>query len=169
MSQVLSKSLLLKIEDSIELTQDLISRVPPERLGWAPPYPNSWTIEVLLYHLVESVSGFCAVLAAVYPNELSDFADLRESWRSGQDPRVETSNRISLLQSHVQHGFSLLDDSALADVVPTVFLKQGETVLSLMLHNLEHLLNHKHQLFLLLKLLGVPMSSADLYRFRADH
>ncbi len=40
--------------------------------------------------------------------------------------------------------------------------------MTLLLGNLEHLLNHKYQLFFYLKLLGVPVNSSDLYRFRGD-
>jgi len=47
-----------------------------------------------------------------------------------------------------------------------VFVAEGETVLTLLLGNLEHLINHKHQLFLYLKLAGVSASTPDLYQFR---
>jgi hypothetical protein len=39
-------------------------------------------------------------------------------------------------------------------------------VATLLLGNLEHLINHKHQLFLYLKLMGVPVGTPDLYQFR---
>ena len=60
----------------------------------------------------------------------------------------------------------LLQDADLSRQVPTVFVKQGESLLTLLLGNLEHLVNHKHQLFTYLKLLGVGVTSQDLYRFR---
>jgi len=37
-----------------------------------------------------------------------------------------------------------------------------------MLGNLEHLINHKHQLFTYLKLMGESVGSRDLYRFRGE-
>ena len=49
---------------------------------------------------------------------------------------------------------------------PTVFVRTGETVLTLLLGNLEHLINHKHQLFIYLKLMGAPVETRDLYCFR---
>jgi hypothetical protein len=49
-----------------------------------------------------------------------------------------------------------------------VFVEDGETVLTLLLGNLEHLINHKHQLFTFLKQMGIDVSTRDLYRFRAD-
>jgi hypothetical protein len=50
--------------------------------------------------------------------------------------------------------------------VPTIFKGEGESVLTLLLCNLEHLINHKHRLFTYLKLLNVDVSSRDLYCFR---
>jgi hypothetical protein len=43
---------------------------------------------------------------------------------------------------------------------------EGEPLLTLLLGNLEHLINHKHQLFWYLKLLGVSVRTPDLYRLR---
>ena len=48
----------------------------------------------------------------------------------------------------------------------TVFVPEGETLMTLLLGNLEHLLNHKYQVFLYLKLAGVAVGSRDVYRFR---
>jgi hypothetical protein len=39
----------------------------------------------------------------------------------------------------------------------------GQTLLTLLLGNLEHLINHKHQLFELLKRSGLKVDTADLY------
>jgi hypothetical protein len=47
-----------------------------------------------------------------------------------------------------------------------VFVAEGESVLTLLLGNLEHLINHKHQLFMYLKLAGVKVGTPDLDQFR---
>jgi hypothetical protein len=39
---------------------------------------------------------------------------------------------------------------------------------TLLLGNLEHLINHKHQLFMYVKLMGVAAGTRDLYRFRGE-
>ena len=74
--------------------------------------------------------------------------------------------RIDIYSAHIEEGFALLTDDDLARRVPTVFVAQGESVLTLLLGNLEHLINHKHQLFNYLKQMGVPVATPDLYRFR---
>ncbi len=63
---------------------------------------------------------------------------------------------------------ALLEDASLNKTVATVFVERGETVLTLFLGNLEHLINHKHQLFTYLKQMGVEVTTRDLYRFRGE-
>ena len=51
-------------------------------------------------------------------------------------------------------------------MLKTVFTT--ESVLTLLLGNLEHLVNHKYQLFVYLKLLGVPVATGDIYCWRGS-
>jgi uncharacterized damage-inducible protein DinB len=143
-----------KIGEQIERTRHLISLVPAEQVDWRPR-PGDWTTRELIGHLLDCTSGFCAVLAAAEPVRLAHFAKLRE-----MPPAME------LYRAHIEEGFALLTDADLARRVPTVFVAQGESILTLLLGNLEHLINHKHQLFTYLKQMGVPVATADLYRFR---
>jgi len=120
------------------------------------PSPGAWSTRELVGHLLDCISGFCAVLSAAEPERLAHFAKLR------QMPAT-----IEIYRSHIEEGFALLTDADLARRVPTVFVAQGEPVLTLFLGNLEHLINHKHQLFTYLKQMGMPVATPDLYRFRA--
>jgi len=61
-------------------------------------------------------------------------------------------------------GFVVLTDAHLARRVPTVFVAEGEAVMTVLLGNLEHFINHKYQLFFYLKLLGVGVTTSDLYK-----
>jgi uncharacterized damage-inducible protein DinB len=150
----LTAALLDKIGEQIERTGHLIGMVPAERLDWRPQ-PGDWTTGELIGHLLDCISGFCAVLVAAEPVRLAHFVKLREV-----PPAME------LYRAHIQEGFALLTDGDLARRVPTVFVAQGESILTLLLGNLEHLINHKHQLFTYLKQMGVPVATPDLYRFR---
>jgi DinB superfamily len=150
----LCAALLEKIREQIERTSHLVGLVPESRWDWKPS-PGAWTTSELIDHLLDCISGFCAVLAAAEPQRLTHFAKLREL-----PPSVES------YRAHIEEGFALLTDADLARHIPTVFVPQGEPVLTLFLGNLEHLINHKHQLFAYLKEMGVPVATPDLYRFR---
>jgi hypothetical protein len=52
-------------------------------------------------------------------------------------------------------------------MLPTVFAA-AESLATLLLGNLEHLINHKYQLFVYLKILSVPVATADIYRWRGN-
>ena len=71
-----------------------------------------------------------------------------------------------MFAGYIARGFERCSDADLTRKIPTVFVPEGETLLTLLLGNLEHLNNHKYQLFLNLKLAGVHVSSRDVYRFR---
>ena len=160
---VLCAALLEKIREQIERTNHLIGLVPSAQLDWTPG-PDDWAVGELLGHLLECMAGFCAVLAAAEPQRLAHFLALRELPVS---PPGEAAARVEIYHAHIQEGFALLTDADLARRLPTVFVAQGEPLLTLLLGNLEHLINHKHQLFTYLKQMGVPVATPDLYRFRA--
>jgi hypothetical protein len=166
MEAPLCASLLTKIREQIERTEHLLGLVPPDGLDWTPALPDSWSTAKVIGHLLDCLAGFCAVLMAVNPERLAHFKRLRTMPVNHACPASEALERIALYRSHIDEGFALLDDADLPRVVPTVFVKEGETVLTLLLGNLEHLINHKHQLFTYLKSMGVEVGTQDLYRFR---
>jgi hypothetical protein len=163
-------ALLAKIHEQIDSTGRLIALLPADRLDWTPAAPGAWMPPgVLLGHLLDCMAGFCAVVAAVCemtPERLSGFTGLRELPVNHRCPPDEALRRIAVYRAHIDEGFALLTDADLSQPIPTAFAKQGEPVLTLLLGNLEHLINHKHQLFTYLKLLGVDVTSQDLYQFR---
>jgi uncharacterized damage-inducible protein DinB len=162
----LCAALLEKLNEQMDRTTHLVSLAPVDRLGWAPPISGAWPVSVLLGHLLDCTAGFCAVLAAAEPERLAHFARLREWPVNRHCEPAGAASSIAKYREHIDQGFALLTDQDLGRVVPTVFVPQGESVLTLLLGNLEHLINHKHQLFTYLKLMGVEVASADLYRFR---
>lgn len=162
----LCASILAKIHEQMERTDHLICLLPADRLDWAPA--GAWPAGVLLGHLLDCLAGFCAVLDAVEPGRLASFADLRKLPVNQHCSPGEARSRIAIYRTHLDEGFALLEDADLRRQVPTVFVKPGEPVLTLLLGNLEHLINHKHQLFMYLKLMGVGVDSRDLYCFRQE-
>jgi hypothetical protein len=167
MSTLLCATLLNKIHEQIERTDHLLGMLPEERLHSTPSMNEGWSTAQLLGHLLECLAGFCAVLVAVNPERLAHFSGLRAMPVNHACTIPEAVDRIALYREHIDEGFALLRDEDLARIIPTVFVKDGEPVLTLLLGNLEHLINHKHQLFTYLKVMGVAVGTRDLYCFRA--
>src|SRR5208283_3900748 len=117
-------------------------------------------------HLLDCLAGVCAVLYAAHPDELAHFSELQKLPVNFACTAEAAGERIELYRARIAEGFAALRDGDLGRKLPTVFVAEGESVLTLLLGNLEHLVNHKHQLFLYLKLAGVNVSTPDLYQFR---
>jgi DinB superfamily len=169
MPDPLCTSILAKIHEQIERTVHLVGKLPENGLAWIPSLPGraGWSNGRLLGHLLDCLAGFCAVLAAVNPERLSHFSELRHMPVNQFCELSAACGRMNIYRDCIDQGFGLLRDTDLARLIPTVFVAGGETVLTLLLGNLEHLINHKHQLFTQLRLMGIDVSTADLYQFRA--
>jgi hypothetical protein len=170
MAEPLCMSVLAKIHEQIERTEHLIGLLPPENLDWGPSQLgfNCWPTAKLLGHLMECLAGFCAVLFAANPEQLPHFSRLRDMRVNHWCEASEARDRIALYRAHIDEGFGLLRDTDLTRCLPTVFVSAGEPVLTLLLGNFEHLVNHKHQLFTYLKLMGAGIATRDLYQFRNE-
>ncbi|GEM_PF-670932 len=151
----LHEALAEKIREQVERAEHLLSLVPAEKLAWKPAWGSpAFTIAELRDHLHGTLSGFLAVLCKAYPDRMNSSGlrdaplSLREMW------------------THIEAGMRHISDQDLARPIPTVFVPRGETVLTLLLGNLEHFINHKHQLFDYLKALGISVATEDLYRLR---
>ena len=165
-AHALCASLWAKVDEQVERTCHLIGIFPEQHLDWAPPIAGAWPAGTLLGHLLECLAGFCAVLYANAPDRLAHFQSLRGLPVNHRCGREEALARIAEYRARIEEGFGILRDSDLRRPLPTVFVADGEPVLTLLLGNLEHLINHKHQLFTYLKLIGVAAGTGDLYRFR---
>lgn len=164
----LCAALLAKILEQIERTDHLIRLLPPDHQTWKPAIAGAWPVEMLLGHLLDCLAGFYAVLTAVEPERLAHFSELRHLPVNHACSIADALTRLELYQARIEEGFAFLEDAGLSKTVGTVFVESGETVLTLLLGNLEHLINHKHQLFTYLKQMGVQVNTRDLYRFRQE-
>ena len=164
--QPLRTALLAKVNEQIERTNHLIALLPADTSQWEPAVHGARAVDRLLGHLLECLAGMCAALAAAEPERLAHFLALRDLPVNHSCSAEEAIRRIDTYRVHIDEGFALLTDADLARPIPTVFVKQGEPLLTLLLGNLEHLINHKHELFTCLKHMKVGVKSSDLYRFR---
>lgn len=156
-----SSLLAARILEDAELIGELLALVPEDRDTWQPDWPAGavgdppFSMPRLAAHLAESLAGVCACLHRLYPAELAHFAGLRQPVAA-----------FSELVAAAREGFALLIDADLTRPLPTVFAPEGAPFLETLLINWKHLLHHGHQLFIYLKLVGVPVSTRHLYRLR---
>ncbi|HKP86828.1 MAG TPA: DinB family protein [Blastocatellia bacterium] len=161
----LTPLILAKVEEQVERADHLVALVPPDKSEWRP-LDDAFRVCDLLGHLLECLAGFCAALYALDPERLAHFARLRELRVNHCCGVEEARERMREYLASIKEGFAILTDADLARRLPTVFVREGEAALSVLLGNLEHFINHKHQLFFYLKMLGVPVTTTDLYRIR---
>jgi hypothetical protein len=156
---------LSKLEEQVDRAEHLLALIPVDKLEWQP-LPNLLRLCDVLGHLLECLSGFCGTLYAINPERLAHFASLRSlpvNHCCGVD---EARERVRAYATSIREGFAVLTDDDLERLVPTVFAPEGKEVVSILLSNLEHLINHKYQLFFYLKLLGISVTASDLYRVK---
>ena len=164
-NDTLTMLLLQKLGEQVERAVHLTGLIPPDRIEWRP-FPQGTRICDLLGHLLECLAGSCATLYAIHPDRLAHFAHLREKPVNHCCGIEEALGRMREYLDCISEGFQAVTDEELSRLLPTVFVSEGEPVLTLLLGNLEHFINHKYQLFFYLKLLGIPLNTSDLYRVR---
>jgi hypothetical protein len=169
----ITTSVRAKILEAIERTIHLVRFVPVERLDWRPvagliSSESPVDLGHLLGHLLDCVAGFCAVFQAAYPSELREFDAFRNLEVNHSCRPEDAAARLENYSKYVLRGFEFCVDEDLPRKIHTAFVSGGEPLITLLLGNLEHLTNHKYQLFFYLKLLGLPVGSADIYHFRGD-
>jgi uncharacterized damage-inducible protein DinB len=159
-----------KVMETVERAEHLISLVPATRLEWRPEIRAGQArprdFGHLLAHILDSLSGFCAAFHKAFPLELADFAELRSMIVSESSSPDQARAKMVRYRAEIARGFHCCTDLDLSRKIPTVFAPEGQTLLAILLGNLEHLINHKYQLFFYLKLAGVPAESRDLYKWR---
>jgi hypothetical protein len=114
---------------------------------------------------MDCLAGFFAVLYAANPERLSHFLGLKDLHINSASNVASANSLIEQYRDAIHEGFALLGDPDLERKIQTVFVPEGESLMSLLLINYEHLASHKYQLFLYLRMLGHDVGSRDLYHF----
>lgn len=163
----ITPTLAAKTMQSIEKTAHLISLIKPGQLSYQPGAPSGCLpgtdLGHLLGHLLDCLAGFCAAFYAAFPKRLASLQELRKSRVNHFCEPAEALQRIRVYRKEIERGFRVCTDKDLKRKLPTAFCPDGEPLLAILLANLEHLLNHKYQLFFYLRLLGTRVGTQDLY------
>jgi len=161
-----------KINEEASLTIDMLNMLPPGKESWRPDWPATtgappFTSTQLAFHLVESFSGVCACFLKLHPTQLSHFVAFKDKLAQIKEPSISDSIlALTNCQSLAAEGFAATRDNQLATLIPTHFSPNGEPFLDTLMSNWKHINHHAHQLFLYLKLLGLPVSTQHLYKFK---
>jgi len=158
-----------QFHQEVSLAKALVAQIPPAAAPWKPEWPAGappFTVQALCWHLCDALSGVCAVLAKTAAEPDPRAEDLRARLRAGSAGTIEQSaDLLAALGGFADSAFRRISDADLSRSLPTVFAASGKPVLTLLLTNLTHFTNHKYQLFVYLRMLGVPVETKDLYRF----
>ena len=153
--------LFARIDEDFALVEEMLALLPAGSEDWRPAWPGDvpFTVAELAAHLAESFGGVCACFARL---DLLNLTRVETAGLTlGQSREVMAAYR-----AQVREALELMEDGDWVRVIPTYFVPEGEPFLAVLLTNWKHANHHAHQLFIYLKLLGVPVGTRHLYRFR---
>jgi uncharacterized damage-inducible protein DinB len=170
----LVKVLLQEMENNYKLTEKLFQLVEPGQLCWKPPTGSNWmTVGQLLMHC----SSACGAGARAFVTGdwgLPDGVDIKNLPPEEMLPPAEklptvesVDQALRLLAEDRRIGIATLEGLDEAELLQKRFSAPwGGVDFSLfqhILHMINHLGQHKGQLFYYLKLLGKNLNTADLW------
>lgn len=143
-------------------TEELFRRVPPDRKDWAP-VEGAFTAGQLMYHMAFALR----FNADGIRSNTWGMPSLRHVFVANRrTPSATVDESVRMYQENVAYFLSIFDSMAeteFADgMLDTLQLGRAEKW-KMALFALEHHLNHKAELFMYLKLMGVAVTSRDLY------
>lgn len=153
-----------KVLEEVDRIEHLAAMVHPEMFDLSPL--SGFSFRALLKHLLDCTAGVCAALDRALPEGLPQAGVLNAVLAKPVEQTADALERFATLRFAVQTGFARLEDTDLARRISTVFVSEGEPLLTILLSNYSHLVAHKYQLFMNLKACGVPVGTRDLYVFR---
>ena len=166
---------LLKVEteSAYAVTEKLMAMVEEKTLGWKPATGSNWmTTGQLLKHLVESC-GVCfrGFIKGEWPEVVDNVRDLPPE---AQLPPAEMlpavtslDEAVRLLHRDKQLAVEMLsrcsEEELAGKPAPAPWDPTGVVLGRRLLQMVEHMKQHKSQLFYYLKLQGKPVNTADLW------
>jgi uncharacterized damage-inducible protein DinB len=148
----------------VKSTAVLFQQIPEDTIDWKPT-ENSFTIGQQLAHMV----GAFEVYAHGMTSGEWGFKSIRERFlQNRRTPSVSVAEALRLLQTNAaifrQHVGLLTEEEFLQGELESPQLGGRVPRWRIGMLFVEHHLNHKAELFMYLKLLGVKVNSGHLYR-----
>lgn len=153
-----------RVSRDLRLTRDLLERLPDPAMAWQP-HPRSFTLAGLGTHLARLPHWGAQILAQQY-HDLATGGARREVMTTRADI-------LALFDRHVAEWNDVMARASAGTLEAAWQLRHGATVLESMSHAdaidrylLHHLIHHRGQLTVYLRLLDVPLP--PLYGPTAD-
>lgn len=145
-------------------TEELFKIVPPDKMDWKPT-ENSFSVGQQMAHM----AGALGVYARGITTGDWGFTSMRERFlQNRRTPELSVEEALKGLRENYEEFRrlvgSLSDEAFLREDVPSPQLGGTFPRWRVALLAVEHHLNHKAELFMYLKLLGVKVNSLHLYR-----
>lgn len=140
----------------------LFSHVPADKLEWSPAGAKFMPLGALLRHLA-ACPGMISVIAR---NQFPDAESMKKLIAENDNQRATPQEAQALLQQNLEQAQSDLAALSEEDYKNVIVTAPFATLpmWRMLLAGSEHLLNHKMQLYMYLKLLGRPVGWMNLMK-----
>ena len=140
----------------------LISLAPANKLDWKPAQGDYMNLGQLLHHLAMSPGAFVAAMNNAFPPAEALQKFMQEDLKNTKSPDV-AGRELSRGWDEAKAALSRLSDADFQSKAVKVPWGPPMPLWRTCLGMAEHWVNHKYQLFLYLKLLGLPVNTMTLY------
>ncbi|PJJ61038.1 DinB family protein [Hymenobacter chitinivorans] len=151
----LAQALLPELDHELALTRRVLSRLPEAQFGWQP-HPKSMTLTVLATHISDLLGGIAMTMQST---EL----DLEQYDAVNDGPAATLAELLTRLEASGASAAEAISNATTEDFAEPWTLRHGPTVLlsqpraDIVRHLLSHLIHHRGQLSVYLRLLEVPV------------
>jgi hypothetical protein len=143
-------------------TESLIRMVSPDKLQWRPG-PKFMSLGQLICHLGD---GLGAVLSATVTGKWPTPEEMEQAMKLENMPSCTVEDALNKLESDklvLRETLNGISEEDFAGKIVSVPWGMQGTIERMAISFLEHFTNHKMQLFIYLKLLGLPVHTGTLY------
>ncbi|UCH95137.1 MAG: DinB family protein [Candidatus Aminicenantes bacterium] len=142
----------------------MIEMVPDDKLDWAPA-ENFMSVSQVLKHLSENWVLVKILVTQEWP--FKDPKEMEEALKLENMPRCSKAEALEAMEKDLNDTIAFIENEIseedfFSKVVTAPWGFEGEIWKAVLMAK-EHLINHKMQLHLYLKLLGQPVSTQTLY------
>lgn len=157
MATTIKEEIIGIFDEAARTTKNLLKLVPWEKLSYKP-HEKSYSLKELLNHIASAELFFVnGIVKDVWGEEGDEGKGLEFKDRDEMIAKYDENHKeaVRLIEE-------LPETELLTKQVKTPFKMEG-TALRMLIMSLEHTYHHRMQLFMYLKLLGLPVNTMTIY------